>query len=163
MFSLILALPLFGCAENVAVRKPLTVASSEITKQAIKKEDPSVKEENKVNSQKEESNFFNLNSNGSSAQQNPINEEKQEMMEKALDLLEVADKLWEKGDVENTLNTLDEAYALLLDANGDAAIAQEKDDLRLLISQRILAVYSSKLFMISKLIQLNDNSINIKG
>jgi len=97
-----------------------------------------------VNSQKEESNFFNLNSNGSSAQQNPINEEKQEMMEKALDLLEVADKLWEKGDVENTLNTLDEAYALLLAANGDAAIAQEKDDLRLLISQRILAVYSSK-------------------
>ena len=65
-------------------------------------------------------------------------------MEKALDLLEIADKLWEKGDVENTLNTLDEAYALLLDANGDAAIAQEKDDLRLLISQRILAVYSSK-------------------
>jgi membrane-bound lytic murein transglycosylase D len=122
----------------------LTVASSEITKQAIKKEDPSLKEENKVNSQKEESNFFNLNSNGSSAQQNPINEDKQEMMEKALDLLEVADKLWEKGDVENTLNTLDEAYALLLDANGDAAIAQEKDDLRLLISQRILAVYSSK-------------------
>ena len=144
VFSLILALPLFGCAENVAVRKPLTVASSEITKQAIKKEDPSLKEENKVNSQKEESNFFNLNSNGSSAQQNPINEDKQEMMEKALDLLEVADKLWEKGDVENTLNTRDEAYALLLDANGDAAIAQEKDDLRLLISQRILAVYSSK-------------------
>ena len=153
VFSLIFTLPLFGCAENVAVRKPLTVASSEITKQAVKKEDLSVKEENKdllvkeenkVNSQKEESNFFNLNSNGSSAQQNPINEEKQEMMEKALDLLEVADKLWEKGDVENTLNTLDEAYALLLAANGDAAIAQEKDDLRLLISQRILAVYSSK-------------------
>ena len=144
VFSLIFTLPLFGCAENVAVRKPLTVASSEITKQAIKKEDPSVKEENKVNSQKEESNFFNFNSNGSSAQQNPINEEKQEMMEKALDLLEVADKLWEKGDVENTLNTLDEAYALLLAANGDAAIAQEKDDLRLLISKRILAVYSAK-------------------
>ena len=49
VFSLIFTLPLFGCAENVAVRKPLTVASSEITKQAIKKEDPSVKEENKVN------------------------------------------------------------------------------------------------------------------
>ena len=65
-------------------------------------------------------------------------------MEKALDLLEVADKLWEKGDVENTLNTLDEAYALLLAANGDVAIAQEKDDLRLLISKRILAVYSAK-------------------
>ena len=79
-----------------------------------------------------------------SAQQNQISEEKQEIMEKALELLEVADKLWEKGDIENTLDTLDEAYALLLDANGDVAIAQEKDDLRLLISQRILAVYSSK-------------------
>jgi len=33
---------------------------------------------------------------------------------------------------------------LILDANGDAAIAQEKDDLRLLISQRILAVYSPR-------------------
>jgi hypothetical protein len=70
VFSLIFTLPLFGCAENVAVRKPLTVASSEITKQAVKKEDLSVKEENKdllvkeenkVNSQKEESNFFNFN------------------------------------------------------------------------------------------------------
>jgi membrane-bound lytic murein transglycosylase D len=153
VFSLIFTLPLFGCAENVAVRKPLTVASSEITKQAIKKEDPSVKEENKdrlvkeenkVNSQKEESNFFNFNSDSSPERKNNASEEKQEMMEKALDLLEVADKLWEKGDVENTLNTLDEAYALLLAANGDAAIAQEKDDLRLLISKRILAVYSAK-------------------
>jgi len=33
---------------------------------------------------------------------------------------------------------------LLLNANGDATIAQEKDDLRFLISQRILMVYSSK-------------------
>ena len=40
-------------------------------------------------------------------------------MEKALELLDVADKLWEKGDIEKTLDTLDEAYSLLLDANGD--------------------------------------------
>lgn len=71
-------------------------------------------------------------------------EEKQDIMENALELLEEADKLWKKGDIEETLDTLDEAYSLILDANGDAGIAQEKDDLRLLISQRILAVYSSK-------------------
>ena len=65
------------------------------------------------------------------------------MMENALELLEEADKLWEKGDIEETLDTLDEAYSLLLDANGDAAIAQEKDDLRLLISQ----TYFSCLFL----------------
>jgi len=71
-------------------------------------------------------------------------DEKQDMMENALELLGEADKLWKNGDIEETLDTLDEAYSLILDANGDPAIAQEKDDLRLLISQRILAVYSSK-------------------
>jgi membrane-bound lytic murein transglycosylase D len=157
VFCLIFTFLLFGCSENVVVRKPVTVptaqnevvrkpvtVSTEITKQKIKKEDTLVKEEAQPDDQKEESSFFNFNSNSSSAKQNGINEEKQEMMEKALDLLEVADKLWQKGDIEDTLDALDEAYALLLDANGDAAIAQEKDDLRLLISQRILAVYSSK-------------------
>ena len=77
-------------------------------------------------------------------QQGQTSEEKQEIMEKALSLLEEADKLWEKGDIEETLDTLDEAYSLLLEANGDVSIAQEKDDLRFLISRRILAVYSSK-------------------
>jgi membrane-bound lytic murein transglycosylase D len=71
-------------------------------------------------------------------------EEEQDLMEKALDLLEVADIFWEKGDVENTLNTLDKAYALVLDTNGDVAVARQKDDLRLLISKRILSVYSAK-------------------
>ena len=71
-------------------------------------------------------------------------DEKQDMMENALELLGEADKLWKNGDIEETLDTLDEAYSLILNANGDSAIAQEKDDLRLLISQRILAVYSSK-------------------
>jgi membrane-bound lytic murein transglycosylase D len=71
-------------------------------------------------------------------------EEEQDLMEKALDLLEVADIFWEKGDIENTLNTLDKAYALVLDTNGDVDIARQKDDLRLLISKRILSVYSAK-------------------
>lgn len=71
-------------------------------------------------------------------------EEEQDMMEKALNLIELADSYWEKGDVENTLNALDKAYALILDTNGDPAIARQKDDLRLLISKHILAVYSGK-------------------
>jgi len=71
-------------------------------------------------------------------------EEEQDLMEKALDLLEVADAFWEKGDVENTLNTLDKAYALVLDTNGDVDVARQKDDIRLLISKRILSVYSAK-------------------
>lgn len=71
-------------------------------------------------------------------------EEEQDLMENALDILEVADNYWKNGDIENTLNELDKAYALLLDTDGDVEIARQKDDLRLLISQRIIAVYSSK-------------------
>lgn len=157
MFCLIFALLLLGCSENVAVRKPVavaraqnvvvqkpTVASAEITKQTIKKEAPPVKEKAESDDQKEESTFLNFNSDSGPERKSQASEDKQDMMEKALDLLEVADKLWEKGDVENTLNTLDEAYALLLAANGDVTISQEKDDLRLLISKRIMTVYSSK-------------------
>ena len=141
VFSLIFFLPLFGYAQNMANKDTVVIAAAEVTKQTIKKENPSA---NEVNVQKEDSNIFSFNSNNNSSQQNGANEEKQEMMEKALDLLEVADKLWARGDIEETLDTLDEAYALLLNANGDTAIAQGKDDLRLLISKRILAVYSSK-------------------
>ncbi|MHB8138309.1 MAG: LysM peptidoglycan-binding domain-containing protein [Smithellaceae bacterium] len=72
------------------------------------------------------------------------NDEEQELMENALEFLEKADKYWKKGDIENTLNELDKAYALILDADGEVAIARQKDDLRLLISQRIMAVYGSK-------------------
>jgi len=139
--GLFFSLPLFGYAQNIDNRDNVVIATAEVSKQAIKKE---ISSTNEVNPRKEDSNFFALNSNDNSANQNGNNEKKQEMMEKALDLLEVADKLWAKGDIEETLDTLDEAYALLLNANDDIAIAQEKDDLRLLISKRILAVYSSK-------------------
>jgi len=71
-------------------------------------------------------------------------EEEQDLMEKALELLEMADKCWKNGDIENTLNTLDKAYALVLDTNGDVEVARQTDDLRLLISRRILALYSSQ-------------------
>jgi membrane-bound lytic murein transglycosylase D len=73
----------------------------------------------------------------------PVDEE-QDLMENALEIIEVADTYWKNGDIENTLNELDKAYALLLDTNGEAEIARQKDDLRLLISRRILAVYSSQ-------------------
>ena len=126
----------------------LYATSAEITKQTVK-EDPSIKADSDVNDQDEENKLVNLKSDTDSTQQNQISEEKQDLMEKALELLDLADKLWEKGDIEKTLDTLDEAYSLLLDANGDVSIAQEKDDLRLLISRRILAVYSSKHTIIS--------------
>lgn len=109
----------------------------------------------------EENSLFDFASENNASQESEDNEEKQEMMENALELLEEADKLWAKGELEETLDTLDEAYSLILDANGDSAIAQEKDDVRLLIAQRILSVYSSKKAVIkgkNSEIQLTINS-----
>lgn len=71
-------------------------------------------------------------------------EEEQDLMEKALELLASADECWVKGDIENTLIILDKAYALILDTNGDPAVARQKDDLRLLISRKIITLYSSQ-------------------
>ncbi|HEX7533799.1 MAG TPA: LysM peptidoglycan-binding domain-containing protein, partial [Syntrophales bacterium] len=70
-------------------------------------------------------------------------EKGRDIMEEALELLDESREYWVKGDLENALDLLDQAYALLLDTNGEADIARQKDDIRLLISKQILAIYSS--------------------
>lgn len=71
-------------------------------------------------------------------------EVEQDIMEKALELLNNSQELWVNGEIEYALDALDQAYAILLDVNGDADMARQKDDLRLLISKKILAIYTSR-------------------
>ncbi len=71
-------------------------------------------------------------------------ENERDMMDFALELLNSSQDYWVKGDIENAIEMLDQAYSLLLETNGDPDISRQKDDLRLLISKRILAVYSSR-------------------
>lgn len=54
---------------------------------------------------------------------------------------------WEKGDFDSALAALDEAYRLILklDIPSDSPLIQEKNDLRLLIAQRIQEIYASRL------------------
>jgi len=82
----------------------------------------------------------------------PIQEEKmkesqadveRDIMEEALILLNESHTYWVNGDFEEALEMLDQAYAILLDANGNPDIARQKDDLRLMISKRILTLYNS--------------------
>lgn len=148
MLILVFAFPVFSYAQN-AIEKKNNISAADNAKQQVKKEYKKAKDD--VNEQdeeedeyNEENNILNFKSDNDQVQQGPNSEEKHDIMEKALGLLEEADKLWEKGDIEKTLDTLDEAYSLLLEANGDVSVSQEKDDLRFLISRRILAVYSSK-------------------
>jgi len=67
----------------------------------------------------------------------------QDIMEISLSLLEDSQALWVKGDVEGAIRLLDQAYELMLKTDGDPDIARQKDDLRLLISKRILTIYTS--------------------
>ncbi len=69
---------------------------------------------------------------------------KQAIMDEALDFLEQAQLLWEKGELDNALKFLDQAYYLLLDVNGDTEIAWQKDDLRVLIAKKIVEIYASR-------------------
>jgi membrane-bound lytic murein transglycosylase D len=71
-------------------------------------------------------------------------EEEQNIMEDALALLEESEKRWKRGDLESALDLLDQAYALIIETDDDPVMTRQKDDLRLLISKRILAVYSSR-------------------
>ena len=143
LLIIIFVFPLISFAQN-ADEKKIVTSDTEVTKETTKKENQSTKKNNDKDDYNQEDKYSDLKANNNSVKETPESEEKQELMEKALELMEDADKLWEKGDIEGTLNTLDEAYSLILDANGDVTVAQEKDDLRLLIARRILSVYSSK-------------------
>jgi membrane-bound lytic murein transglycosylase D len=72
-----------------------------------------------------------------------LTETEGDIMEEALALLNESHNYWVRGDLENALEMLDQAYALLIDTNGNADIARQKDDLRLMISKRILSIYNS--------------------
>ncbi|MEA1936214.1 MAG: LysM peptidoglycan-binding domain-containing protein [Thermodesulfobacteriota bacterium] len=68
----------------------------------------------------------------------------QETMDEALELLGQSQESWEKGELENALKSLDKAYELILDVDGDPDISRQKDDLRFMISKRILEIYASR-------------------
>ncbi|MBN2515020.1 MAG: LysM peptidoglycan-binding domain-containing protein [Deltaproteobacteria bacterium] len=70
--------------------------------------------------------------------------QEQENMDEALELLGQSQILWEKGDLDNALSLLDQAYSLILDVNGEPDIAWQKDDLRFMIAKRILEIYTSR-------------------
>jgi membrane-bound lytic murein transglycosylase D len=63
----------------------------------------------------------------------------------ALQACESAEALWEQGDIDGALATLDLAYELLLQIPDDPALIQQKEDLRHLVSRRIVEIYRSRL------------------
>jgi peptidoglycan lytic transglycosylase D len=70
----------------------------------------------------------------------------QSLLDEALDFCQASQDFWQKGELENALEALDHAYALILktDTTTNPKLIQQKEDLRFLISKRILEIYASR-------------------
>ena len=77
--------------------------------------------------------------------------ETQPVLDEALEFCETAQNFWQKGELETALESLDLAYSLILkvDTHDMPKVIQQKDDLRFLISKRILEIYASRNIVIN--------------
>jgi len=87
----------------------------------------------------------------------------QQLLDSALDFCQASNDFWEGGDLDNALDALDQAFSLILKISPDAEsdLLQQKEDLRVTISKRIIKVYSSRFVVangFSKAIPLDMNA-----
>jgi membrane-bound lytic murein transglycosylase D len=70
---------------------------------------------------------------------------------RALALCRAAQTYWKRGEIDLAIETLDQAYGVVLsvDPGNDAELLQEMEDLRITISKRILEVYSSRYVVVN--------------
>ena len=68
------------------------------------------------------------------------------LLDEALDLCQVSQDFWQNGELENALDALVQTYALILNADTSdrTKLIQQKEDLRFMISKRILEIYASR-------------------
>lgn len=84
------------------------------------------------------------------------------LVTEALEACESANDLWQRGELDASLATLDLAYELLLQIPDDPGLIQQKDDLRQLISHRLVEIYRARFTSASELnsaipIEINDH------
>jgi membrane-bound lytic murein transglycosylase D len=73
-------------------------------------------------------------------------ETEQRKIEEALDLYQEGVDAWARGEWAEAIQAFDESFQIIysIDTDKDPEIAQQKDDLRLLISKRIVEIYASR-------------------
>ena len=73
-------------------------------------------------------------------------QKEQELLDTSLEFCNASQEFWSEGNLEKANEALDEAYALVLQVNTDAypELVQQRDDLRFMISKRILEIYASR-------------------
>jgi membrane-bound lytic murein transglycosylase D len=67
-------------------------------------------------------------------------------LDAALEFCQVSQDFWGKGDFENAVASLDQAYNLMLqaDTSEEPKLIQQKEDIRFLICKRMLEIYASQ-------------------
>ncbi len=76
----------------------------------------------------------------------PQNNGIQSRFDKSLEFYQASQDYWQQGELENALDALDKAYAMIVNTDTKDApkYSQQKDDLRYMISKRILEIYTSR-------------------
>ncbi|MCP3941130.1 MAG: LysM peptidoglycan-binding domain-containing protein [Desulfobacteraceae bacterium] len=105
----------------------------------------------KDNSSKELSSDKNQSSSPPVQKTKKVKDIGQGKIDQALELCNYAQEMWEEGDLNEALNSLDSAYYLILeiDDNSSQDIGQQKEDVRYLISKRILEIYASRQIVVT--------------
>jgi membrane-bound lytic murein transglycosylase D len=82
----------------------------------------------------------------SSSPSAPLDRQSQGIVNRALSYCKKSQSCWQKKELEEALSALDSAYSLILelDDQDNPALAKRKEDLRYLISKRILEIYASR-------------------
>ncbi|UCD34734.1 MAG: LysM peptidoglycan-binding domain-containing protein [Nitrospiraceae bacterium] len=70
----------------------------------------------------------------------------QNLLDSALDYINASQEYWSEGNFEKSIATLDEAYSLVVkvDTESNPDLIQQQEDLRFMISKRILEIYASR-------------------
>lgn len=75
------------------------------------------------------------------------NEEKQQdLLDTALDFCDASQEYWSEGNLTEAIQALDDAYMLVMQVHTEENpdLIQQKEDLRFMISKRILEIYASR-------------------
>ena len=75
----------------------------------------------------------------------------QELLDGALEFCQASNDFWKRGNLDNALDALDQAYSLILKVDPDDTpeLLQQREDLRFTIAKRIIEVYSSRLTVVN--------------
>lgn len=145
---IILSLFLWNCSSHkkllIEIQKdpPSPALEEHISQEALTEKEPPPIEEKKEQSDQEQ---LPQEADITQKEQDPS-----ELLEEALDAYQDARIAWERGDFDTSLAALDEAYSLILklELPQDSSLIQAKNDLRLLIAQRIQEIYGSRLITV---------------